>query len=92
MTMAATDKTAKTDKPATETTSSTATAPRASKPPKMLHHAYAMADAPNADLIAEVVTFGTWAGAAEYALPRKWDVVSGLPGVPLTELIKAARP
>jgi hypothetical protein len=89
---------------ATTRTDKTATAnlivsPKASKPPKMLHHAYHVApknavvgDTEVGDLFAEVVTFGTWSGAAEYALPRKWDVVSGLPGVPLTELIKAAQP
>jgi hypothetical protein len=79
----------KTDKTATETPTE---APKAktSKPPKMLHHAYAMAAA-DGDSFSEVVTFGTWSGAAEYALPRKWDVVSGLPGVPLTELIKAGQ-
>ncbi|MFC5676033.1 hypothetical protein [Aeromicrobium endophyticum] len=79
----------KTDKTATEPTE--APKVKAAKPPKMLHHAYAMAGAVDGDSFSEVVTFGTRTAAIEHALPRKWDVVSGLPGVPLTELIKAAR-
>lgn len=89
-------KTTKTTKPAEPTTEPIQAAPVASKrekPRKLNHHAYESAFASvggvDREVFVHVVTFGTRTEAIEYALPRKWDVVSGLPGVPLTELIAA---
>lgn len=93
--MATTTKSTKSDPIFTDTTPEPA--PKAVRT-KLNHHAYSLTESAGVGSsssdasFSEVVTFGTRAEAIEYALPRKWDVVSGAPGVPLTELIAQARP